>query len=80
MPETDSEQGQASAERLRKTIENTVIKVSHPVGELKKTASIGVTFLNEMGDSGQNLLKRADEALYKAKNSGRNKVVSAEAE
>jgi two-component system cell cycle response regulator len=67
----------ASAERIRKSVENTPMKVTHEVGELKKTISLGVAFLNDMGDSGSALLKRADEALYKAKNSGRNKVVCA---
>jgi two-component system cell cycle response regulator len=77
MPETDSLQGAASAERIRKTVETTAMKVTHEVGELHKTMSIGVAFLNDMGDSGSALLKRADEALYKAKHSGRNKVVTA---
>jgi len=43
---------------------------------INKTVSIGVAFLDEIGDSGQALLKRADEALYKAKNGGRNRVVT----
>ncbi|WP_052302375.1 GGDEF domain-containing protein [Bacillus sp. SG-1] len=43
------------------------------VGSL--TASFGVTALQE-GDTLDTLLNRADKALYKAKNSGRNKVVS----
>jgi two-component system cell cycle response regulator len=76
MPETDTQQASDAAERIRKTIENTPFKVTHEVGELKKTVSIGVAFLNEMGDTGAALLKRADEALYRAKNSGRNKVMS----
>jgi two-component system cell cycle response regulator len=52
------------------------MKVTHEVGELYKTVSIGVAFLNDMGDSGQALIKRADEALYKAKHEGRNRIVS----
>ncbi len=78
MPETDRKQGMDAAERLRKIVENYDFKLSHPVGSIKKTISIGVAFLDELGDSGQNLLKRADEALYKAKNGGRNKAVSDE--
>jgi len=78
MPETDAVQAKDAAERLRKTVENTAMKVTHEVGQIHKTVSIGVAFLNEMGDSGQALLKRADEALFKAKHKGRNSVISAE--
>ncbi len=78
MPETDSKQATDAAERIRKIMEETPIKVPHEIGQISKTVSIGVAFLNEMGDTGQGLLKRADEALYKAKHGGRNKVVISE--
>jgi len=78
MPETDTRQAKDAAERIRKTIESTPLKVSHNVGHLNKTISIGAAFLNEMGDSGQALLKRADEALYRAKHEGRNRVAYTE--
>jgi two-component system cell cycle response regulator len=78
MPETDFNQAQDVAERIRRTVESTDMKVSHAVGTIKKTISIGVAYLNEMGDSGAAILKRADEALYKAKHGGRNKVIAAE--
>jgi two-component system cell cycle response regulator len=79
MPETDAQQARDAAERIRKVIETTPMKITHEVGQLNKTVSIGVAFLNELGDSGQALLKRADEALYKAKHDGRNRIVSADA-
>jgi len=44
--------------------------------QLKITASFGLATLME-GESLDGLLKRADEALYQAKNSGRNRVVMA---
>ena len=78
MPETVKQQAKDVAERIRKTVETTDMKISHSVGSIKKTLSIGVAFLNEMGDSGQAILKRADEALYKAKHGGRNQVVAAD--
>ena len=56
------------AEKIRKNIESHEFAI---VG--KKTASFGVACLTE-GDDQESLLARADEALYKAKNSGRNKV------
>ena len=75
MPETDAQQSSDAAERIRKTVANTPMKITHEKGEINKTVSIGVAFLNDMGDSGQALIKRADEALYAAKNGGRNKIV-----
>ena len=42
---------------------------------LKTTISIGVAH-SETGQSVDQILKRADEGLYAAKNSGRNKVVT----
>lgn len=78
MPETDHDQAKEAAERIRRTMESTSMKVSHSVGQLNKTVSIGVAFMNDMGDNGQSMLKRADEALYKAKEGGRNRVICAE--
>ncbi len=58
------------AEKIRKKIENFEFKV---IG--KKTATFGVsTFMQN--DTRESLIKRADEALYEAKNSGRNKVLT----
>jgi two-component system cell cycle response regulator len=79
MPETDAVQAKDAAERIRRVIETTTMKITHEKGEIKKTVSIGVAFLNEMGDSGHALLKRADEALYKAKHAGRNRIAYIEA-
>lgn len=78
MPETDNQQAKDAAERIRKTLETTQLKVTHEVGQIQKTVSIGVSFMNDMGDTGQAMLKRADEVLYKAKNNGRNRVECAE--
>jgi diguanylate cyclase (GGDEF)-like protein len=62
------------AERIRQNIANLVIPVEDST--LKLTISLGTAVLSE-SESGEELLKRADEALYQAKNSGRNCVVSA---
>ena len=66
--ETNLKGSLALAENLRKKIENTVFKDVKNI-----TASFGVaTFENK--DSIDSLLNKADNALYKAKHSGRNKV------
>ena len=70
LPETDLAGAQRFAERLRRTIE------SHAVGEMKTSASCGVsTMLPE--DSVDELLGAADKAMYEAKANGRNRTESA---
>ena len=70
--ETDAEQALEAAGRIRSSAANRPIPTE--VGELTVTVSIGVTALTAE-DSINDLLKRADEALYKAKETGRDSVV-----
>ena len=73
LPETPSQEASEAAERLRLAIETT--KVSIPDGlPIRFTASIGVTSLKSMDDNIEVLIDQADQALYAAKNTGRNKV------
>ncbi|CUO69409.1 GGDEF domain-containing protein [Clostridium disporicum] len=63
------------AERIRNNIENTVINI----GEneiIKVTSSIGITKMDATDKTFQQIISEADKALYKAKNSGKNKVVA----
>ena len=73
MPETSSAQALSLAERFRHHIANLVIECQN--GKVLVTISQGVAQL-EPGDTPDRLLKRADDALYEAKNAGRNRVVS----
>lgn len=73
MPETDASRAYEAAERIRKMVETTPFKISHDIGVINKTVSIGISWL-EQGDTSESLLKRADNALYMSKNAGRNKV------
>jgi two-component system cell cycle response regulator len=74
MPETDAVRAYEAAERLRKGVESTPFFVSHPESPLTKTVSIGCATM-QVNDTPESLLKRADAALYEAKNGGRNKVM-----
>lgn len=77
LPETDIVQATLVAERLRVSISNG--KVFHNLNEeVKFAASFGVTFTKDANKSINELLNQADNALYKAKNSGRNRVVVSE--
>lgn len=49
-------------------------------GELQMTASVGITFFPEDGQSPEELLRRADAAMYSAKGMGRNRFHAYQAE
>jgi len=74
-PLTTDEELVIAAERIRATIE--LLEVEIPSGErLRVTASLGVATMSQprtIGDGAQ-LVKAADEALYEAKELGRNQV------
>ena len=70
-PECSVTDAAALAERFRASMCARPIKVSG--GSISVTMSFGVAGTSDMKESGQ-LLRAADEALYRAKNGGRNKV------
>ncbi|OCP01239.1 MULTISPECIES: PleD family two-component system response regulator [unclassified Ensifer] len=79
MPDTSAEMAAGVAERLRIIIESLPFPVAQAEGPLKVTASMGIASLRAGSDTAEALLKRADTALYQAKNEGRNRVVAAAA-
>ena len=52
--------------------------VSHPAGRIDVRVSIGCATASGEDEKLEDLLKRADEALYGAKRAGRNCVVMAD--
>jgi len=62
------------AERIRQMIK--VRKISDSTREVTVTVSAGVTSLSEQDATAEAILQRADEALYLAKQQGRDRVVS----
>lgn len=68
LPETTLEKASQIASKLRLVTETTMIP---QIGRI--TSSFGVAELHE-GDNEEALIKRADMALYKAKENGRNRV------
>lgn len=77
LPETDKEGALLIAEKLRRAVEEHAFygRETQPLG--KVTVSMGVAAYPEHGRDGSTLTKRADEALYKAKSQGRNRVKAA---
>lgn len=72
LPETEFNQACIVAERLRSAIEQHQIQTNGI--SVNCTVSIGIAVFNPQQDSLKELLKKADDQLYQAKNNGRNQV------
>lgn len=76
LPFTNIEEAQMVAERLRKSVENKKIDISKIIPDeedISVTISLGV-YQYQTGDYEKTFIRKADEALYKAKENGRNRV------
>jgi two-component system cell cycle response regulator len=74
MPETDIAVATMVAERLRRRIATEPFPIQQGVRTVEVTISIGIAALGGSSDSAAGVLKRADQALYRAKRDGRNRV------
>lgn len=72
--ETDSEGAYMLAERIRSDMQKE--RFESEQGKFAVTCSLGVATGPGQGDDSQVLVRNADEALYEAKRSGRNQVVT----
>ena len=73
MPETNIEGASIPVQRLRRSVEE--YNFNYNGIKTKVTISIGLTTNYQNFSTTAEMLKSADEALYKAKESGRNRVV-----
>ena len=79
VPDTPLDGARAVAERIRERIEASAFMVHRGTRAISVTVSIGVAARLPEDTGPGDLLKRADIALYKAKEAGRNRVVAAAA-
>ena len=78
MPNTPAGLAAMVAERLRQGLAAQPFEIAGSDRALPITASLGVATTTDPMETAQNLLGRADVALYAAKNAGRNRVRSAD--
>ncbi|MDA0352355.1 MAG: GGDEF domain-containing protein [Chloroflexi bacterium] len=79
LPETALADGAIVAEKLRAGIEALRVPVPDGGAAVQVTVSVGVAAIPDLATTDeQALLNRADEALYAAKNSGRDRVILAD--
>ena len=72
LPETDLAEAVQVANRLCARIAANVLET--PRGEIHISASIGVAAVRDSQDTLESLIDRADQAMYQAKQAGRNQV------
>jgi diguanylate cyclase (GGDEF)-like protein len=74
LPETNNKGALEMSERIRKAVELSRFSVRE--GDTNVTASLGVASYPEDGGNLDVILEKADKAMYRAKQKGRNRVVS----
>jgi diguanylate cyclase (GGDEF)-like protein len=72
LPGTDATGAVHLAERLRQAVAERPAEIEG--GSLAYTVSIGVTWFASADSNADAILARADRALYRAKDNGRNRV------
>ncbi len=74
LPETDEENARLPSERFRKHI-NEIVFVDKTGKEFNISVSIGISHYRPTDENHNDIVMRADKALYTAKHNGRNQVV-----
>jgi diguanylate cyclase (GGDEF)-like protein len=74
LPQTDKRDAFIIGERIRSMVAETVFGGFGGVPEMRTSVSVGITTWPENGYAEHEIVKVADQALYRAKGSGRNLV------
>jgi two-component system cell cycle response regulator len=78
MPDVDHTAAAHAAERIRRAIEGAPVHLRGG-GQVSVTVSIGVAIATSADDEPEAIIRRADCALYRSKETGRNRVSFAQA-
>ncbi len=75
LAETSADEGKMAAQRFRRIVEEAEFEGQEVVHNGSLSISVGLACYPDDARSPEELLKKADEALYKAKREGKNRVV-----
>ncbi|MCL5676957.1 MAG: sensor domain-containing diguanylate cyclase [Firmicutes bacterium] len=73
MPETDASTAYMVMERVRRKIEERYLRIDGQ--DVRTTVSLGVATFPDHAGTAEDLIRRADEAMYRAKGAGKNRVM-----
>lgn len=76
LPQTTLGEAKTIANRIRESVEAARISIANGIPKQSVTVSVGLTSYPENGKSFEEILHLADQALYRAKGSGRNAVAT----
>lgn len=74
LPDTDFDNTRSLAERIRENVKADMFLTADMPLHIHITVSLGITRMTDGDSSIDDIIKRADKGLYKAKNSGRDRV------
>jgi len=78
LPSSDANAAAEQAMRLCKEVRKMIIPINHSEQALSVTISVGIAQFRQGVDTWDTLLSRADTAMYKAKNNGRDRWSTAD--
>lgn len=79
LPDTGRDAASHVAERIRERVESQPFVIQGGARDIRITVSVGVAYRRAGDASSADIMKRADDALYRAKAGGRNRVIVANA-
>ena len=79
LPDTGRDAAYRVAERIRERVESAPFAIQNNTRDIRVTVSVGVSNRRAGDTSSADMMKRADDALYRAKADGRNRVIVASA-
>lgn len=74
LPDTDFDNTRSLAERIRENVKADIFLAADMPLHIHITVSLGIARMTDGDNSIDDIIKRADKGLYKAKNSGRDRV------
>lgn len=79
LPGAEQEETERTGERLRRIIDEMTMDIENVPGDLQVTISVGAAVFPDQSRTQSGIFKAADEAMYRAKKQGKNRVAFSQA-